>query len=639
MAHHALSIWEMRQRFLREFPNDTLPSDDVLKILYSPEKLEQIERVERFQREHPGEPVPSDDVLKRLYATSTRPMPNANAAPTTTTLGSTRLTTTTTTTIPPPPQRKELMVRQDSGLTFATEREWEQWKSTKQGFSDFGMDEFGTLIHGNRKMVGIAEGNGTERNEEDDDNDVDVDVDGMDNSNNILHQSMGKIPGTNVTRRTCNPSLDILKIGSHDDATRSRKSSSLSVGSYSDKISVQSDPTKSLSESVHSRKNGDYPEFRKPAFQEPKSSTNFDPFQEEDDDDEEEVEDLIDQYDEDTPSKPSSLIDLLEIPSDHLPGQKPTPDTTLQLVDHIAENFGFDTNVFSAAGNMSFSSMDSSGKPRKSKKSTNGKKDKDGIKGSKKKDTPERGTRKSRTNESGETSQRGPRALNRNISRVQSDSLGKVSQQGKKGRGKTIGRSKSASAAVNGFDFETPPSFGFGGPNAFHQPVADTTIIFKDVDDTNNKKKATGNDSSETSFFHVEELAWGGNEQGLTTNPNNTLVPSKKEKRPSKLVTDSEERDYFPSATPLASASRTTGGGSANRRTSTNATNNRFKAGWMQDMPGFVAPIQQQQQQKQEESEDDDSGFELALPSGGGDISPLTAYTRKPVRPMIRGRR
>jgi hypothetical protein len=49
---------------------------------------------------------------------------------------------------------------------------------------------------------------------------------------------------------------------------------------------------------------------------------------------------LIDQQDENNPCKPSSLTDLMEIPSDNLPGQKPTPVTTLQLVGNMAENFG-----------------------------------------------------------------------------------------------------------------------------------------------------------------------------------------------------------------------------------------------------------------------------------------------------------
>jgi hypothetical protein len=54
---------------------------------------------------------------------------------------------------------------------------------------------------------------------------------------------------------------------------------------------------------------------------------------------------MIDQHDENNPSKPSSHTDLLEIPSDNLPGQKPTPVTTLQLVDNMAENFGVLTRM------------------------------------------------------------------------------------------------------------------------------------------------------------------------------------------------------------------------------------------------------------------------------------------------------
>jgi hypothetical protein len=66
------------------------------------------------------------------------------------------------------------------------------------------------------------------------------------------------------------------------------------------------------------------------APQKSKSSTNFDPFQDEDDKNDGK-EDLIDQHDEDTSSKPTSrsLIDLLEIPSDHF--ESCTDRSRLQL--------------------------------------------------------------------------------------------------------------------------------------------------------------------------------------------------------------------------------------------------------------------------------------------------------------------
>jgi hypothetical protein len=135
---------------------------------------------------------------------------------------------------------------------------------------------------------------------------------------------------------------------------------------------------------------------------------------------------------------------------------------------NMAENFGVLTRIsFLLLGTCHSPSWTVRGNQER-EKTTNGKKNK-----------------YTRTNESGEIFQRAAQALNRNISRVQSGNLGKVSQQGKKVRGKTIGLSKSASVAINSFAFETPPSFGFGWPNAFHQPVTDA-VIFKDVEDTTN---------------------------------------------------------------------------------------------------------------------------------------------------------
>ncbi|KAG7339636.1 hypothetical protein IV203_025319 [Nitzschia inconspicua] len=63
------------------------------------------------------------------------------------------------------------------------------------------------------------------------------------------------------------------------------------------------------------------------------------------------------------------------------------------------------------------------------------------------------------------------------------------------------------------------------------------------------------------------------------------------------------------------------------KRNSSTTTSNHAMARWMQEVSAFIANMQQ----NKEEESDDDSGFDLALPGSRGDISPLTAYTRKPV--------
>jgi hypothetical protein len=663
MATHALSVWEMRQRFLQEFPNDSLPSDDVLKILYSPEKMEQIKRMERFQKEHPGEHVvPSDDVLKRLYDA---PTPSSSTSTSSSSRAAASTTGTTTAAVPlsrPSNNNNNnmmMMVRQDSGLTFATEREWEQWKSSQQqtnGFSDdFGImeddDEFGRMIipmSMMNGMEGIVEG-GEESDHNNNSNDQAPPQWGNNNNNgSSLHSSsVGWIPVTNVVRKTTttttttgknNPSLDILEIGSSNDKTKaSKRSSSQSLGSYHEKKTVMSDTnSKSLSQSVHGRKSimmMDFVDFRKPAYQETKTlsavvvqSPKFDPF-----DEEEEEEDLL-VDDHGSPSKPSSQIDLLEVASEHLPSSK-SADTTLDLVDQLATRLGFGDDIFPTMGHASFASTDSSSgnKPRKSKKSGTAKKDK--AKTSKKKD--DRSNRNSRTSDSGDNSKRGARTVSRNISRNHSDSLVKTSNQGKKTKAKTsVSRTKSD----GGFDFETPPSFGFGGPNAFHEQAIDPAF----ADDDNNNKSANikedannNNESShEQDFFDVTKSPWGGHD---TNAQSKFLTHSKNEKRPPKTngIDSSEDRDFFPSSLPLGGNTNARAAAPSNSRRRSTTTNNHAMAGWMQEMPGFIAPLRQQPQ----EGSDDESGFDLALPGGGGDISPLTAYTRKPVRPMIRGRR
>jgi hypothetical protein len=589
LAQTALSVWDMRSRFLTEFPNDSLPSDEVLKILYSPEKMIQLQRVERFQQEHPGEPVPSDDVLRRLYdVPSTTPRATVQEKP-----------------------RNNLLTRQDSGLTFATESQWQQkMESKKKGlFSDFGLDDFGKQL------------------EEPQEPQDDLSAEKLHRSTGDLALSRSCHSRSNHARKR-NPSLEILKIGT---VTVNKKSASQSLGSYTENKTVTSD-SKTLSQSVHGRKtiHSDL-HFRKPTFQgnNPSASkpptSDFDPFQEEEEDN------LHDSEYDSAPSKPSSFIDLLEIPSEHHP--KDTVNTKRES--------GHGSDPFSKAANASFGSVDSSGRRRKGGNSRNRK----SIHKEKKKTKKEASTRKSRSIDGNDgASKRAARTVGRTKSDTFSDMKG--STHGKR-KSKAINRTKSASEVAMTFDFETPSSFGFNGPNVFKKTIEDVRMK-----SANSSPAATNSDAcpleDTRDFFDVAVVAWEGNKANNVSTPTK-LAPSRKEKRPPKVMENDaaaalEDEDFFPDAPPLTigsgikgSTRMNSGGGAvANNAADSGKTQSAAvtaMGGWMQEMPGFTATIQTPPPPPPEESDesDDSSGFELQLPGGGGDISPLTAYTRKPV--------
>ena len=430
-----------------------------------------------------------------------------------------------------------------------------------------------------------------------------------------------------------NPSLDILKIGS--TSTNNKKSSSQSLGSYTDKKSMTST---SLTQSIHSHN------FRKPAFQGNSSfskptaasnnASNFDPFNE---DDEEDLNDDRDdsEIDSNPPSKPSSLIDLLDLPSEHHPNNN--------------------NPSHEAAENASFGSVDSRGISRRWKgtssssshtRRSTGSKNKraSSRKNTKSKEaTSERSTRKSRTIDDGAS-----KRASRTIGRAKSDSLAatKGSPHGKRKMGKA-GVSRSKSMDEGGFDFDTP-SFGFGGSNVFKETAAKATVSSKEVGHRSPPKAANPPKSNTVDFFDVAATAWEGDTDHNASTPTK-LAPSKKEKRPPKILENeaSEEEDFFPDAPPLAigagmikgptrlnsTDSGGNGGAAANRKNRNAAVS--AMSGWMQEMPGFMVQPAPAPAEEEEES-DDDAGFELQLPGSGGDISPLTAYTRKPV---VLGRR
>ncbi|KAL3939886.1 MAG: hypothetical protein SGARI_001201, partial [Bacillariaceae sp.] len=442
-----------------------------------------------------------------------------------------------------------------------------------------------------------------------------------------------------------------------------------SLGSYTDKKSVL-DTNLSLSKSVHGRKTikNDF-DFRKPAFQGTATlgdnkSTEFDPFLEE------EEADLVDSP-EKVPSKPSSFsqIDLLEIPSDHIASgkTKASPDPTQELVDHVSKSISDDP--FGATGHSSFGSIDSMGKPRKSSKKAS--KDKGGTSKSSRKSTlrdRERSTRKSRTVDgAAEGSKRTSRTIGgRNaVARTKSDLVS--SNHGKRTRNRTtttgINRSKSMDTGGGGggaFDFETP-SFGFGGSNVFQDSKStaktasssddDNDDPFQVVVETTKTPSPTIKKQIETNSSKVDDVfdLWAEETEPSTTTTPRALAPSKKEKRPPKINEATEEEDFFPDAPPLSfeagfkPPTRVDSGGGGNsaaanrakRYVATNAAISTVNLnGWTQEMPGCIASttaVQPVKENEESENDDDDSGFELELPGSGGDLSPLTAYTRAPV--------
>jgi hypothetical protein len=342
------------------------------------------------------------------------------------------------------------------------------------------------------------------------------------------------------------------------------------------------------------------------------------------------------------------------------------------------------TDPFNASGNMSGGSLDSNGRRRK-KKTTAGKKEKE--RKSKKRDGGDKSSRQSRTIDegskrgSGTTTTTARPGSGRHLNRNHSDTQATKSSAAAKKKGKTVPpRSKS----MDGFDFETPPTFGFGGSTTSFQDFPETddddddlgTLGSADPFKNDVKKKDTtttttttgdfdafGNSScSKEDFFDVAESAWGGDKSGhinYTVSPV-ALAPSKKERRPPKPTNSgSSEKDFFGDSIPpaplhalqrqairpsysggpagvksgavggaAATAGRGAGGG--NRRSSANNMN-----GWMSEMPGFVA---QAHQQHDDDDDSTGSGFMLQV-ENKGDISPLTAFTKKPVRPVIQRRR
>ena len=151
-----ISTWEMRQKFKKEFPDDPMPSDDILRQLYRTEKVAEYERKERFKVENPGEPVPSDFVLRKLYeklsTTATAQQPLPASSDTVEPAASTNMAAGETTSANPL-RRTDLLKRMDSGLTFATEAEWEDYKKSSKSL-DAGL---GKVSSGRNPLFAFAE--------------------------------------------------------------------------------------------------------------------------------------------------------------------------------------------------------------------------------------------------------------------------------------------------------------------------------------------------------------------------------------------------------------------------------------------------------------------------------------------------
>lgn len=62
-----ISLWEMRQKFKRDFPSEPMPSDVVLRQVYKSDKLALYDLRERYEKEKPETPMLSNDDLQQLY--------------------------------------------------------------------------------------------------------------------------------------------------------------------------------------------------------------------------------------------------------------------------------------------------------------------------------------------------------------------------------------------------------------------------------------------------------------------------------------------------------------------------------------------------------------------------------------------
>jgi hypothetical protein len=119
-----ISLWEMRQKFKRDFPSEPIPSDVVLRQIYKSDKLAVYDLRERYKKERPGWPMLSDDDLQQLYQ-----------KPKEATVGVERAQS-----LERPPPFAALQ-RGESVATFTTEAAWEGYGNSVKKQEDSEMEE------------------------------------------------------------------------------------------------------------------------------------------------------------------------------------------------------------------------------------------------------------------------------------------------------------------------------------------------------------------------------------------------------------------------------------------------------------------------------------------------------------------
>ena len=117
-----ISMWEMREKFKKDFPTEPA----ILRQLYKEEKMAEYERQERFRRDNAKEPVRSDDVLKLLYP----PQKKNNCAALFVDKEVRGNELKVEASQPVQSGKEALLHRQDSELTFATTGPWEDYGSS-----------------------------------------------------------------------------------------------------------------------------------------------------------------------------------------------------------------------------------------------------------------------------------------------------------------------------------------------------------------------------------------------------------------------------------------------------------------------------------------------------------------------------
>ena len=147
----SISLYQMRQKFKKDFPDEPVPSDLVLRQLYKTEQIAIYDLRDRFRSENKTAAMPSDDELRRMYQ---KPLSGEAPPPPPSTTPKKSATTPRSKVVKPKLNRDESTGENSEGgdscadmtvMTFATEAGWEAYgKSARQVTPTPAFDAFNT---------------------------------------------------------------------------------------------------------------------------------------------------------------------------------------------------------------------------------------------------------------------------------------------------------------------------------------------------------------------------------------------------------------------------------------------------------------------------------------------------------------